>query len=99
MASVVKDTANRRPRVESDGAAASRGRAAARFVSAFVFAALVAILPLAAAPYGSVEPWWTAVFDAAVFLLAALWAVEGALTGRWLTPAHVVIVPALLLAG
>src|SRR5947209_6588263 len=99
MASVVEDTANRRLRVKSDGAADARGRAPARLISAFVFAALVAVLPLAAAPYGSVEPWWTAVFDAVVFLLAALWAVEGALTGRWLTPAHVVTVPVLLLAG
>src|SRR5947209_13110963 len=77
----------------------SRGRAVSRLLSAVVFSALVAVLPLAAAPYGSVEPWWTALFGAAVFLLAALWAVEGALTGRWLTPAHVVTVPVLLLAG
>jgi hypothetical protein len=75
MASVVKDTANRGPRVESEGATSTRARAASRLVSAFVFAALVALLPLAAAPYGSVEPWWTALFDAAVFLLAALWAI------------------------
>jgi O-antigen ligase len=84
-------------RVESG--AAARGRTLARFVSAFVFAALVIILPLSAAPYGSVEAWWTALFDAAVFLLAALWAVEGALSGRWLTQAHVVTLPILLLAA
>jgi O-antigen ligase len=80
-------------------AARPRGRAVSRLLSAVVFSALVALLPLAAAPYGSVEAWWTALFDAAVFLLAALWAVEGALAGRWLSPSHVVTVPALLLAA
>src|SRR3989440_644819 len=51
MASVVEDRANRRPRVKSDGAADARGRAPARLISAFVFAALVAVLPLAVALY------------------------------------------------
>src|SRR5437868_1816750 len=101
MTSVVNAAAGvRRLRADAEGTvAAPRRRALARLLSAAVFSALVAILPLAAAPYGSVEPWWTALFDASVFLLAALWAVEGALAGRWLTPAHVVTVPALLLAG
>ncbi|MET0650767.1 MAG: hypothetical protein ABW208_29510, partial [Pyrinomonadaceae bacterium] len=61
----------------------SSSPAAARALSAVVFYALLALLPLVAVPYGSVEPWWTGLFDALVFLLAALWAVEGALTGRW----------------
>lgn len=99
MASAVEETANRRVRVGREEAAAARGQAVARPVSGLVFAALVVVLPLAAAPYGSVEAWWTALFDAVVFLLAALWAVEGALSGRWLRPAQVVIVPILLLAG
>jgi len=34
-----------------------------------------------------------------VALLAALWAVEGALAGRWFSRAHVVTLPALLLAA
>ena len=80
-------------------AARTRGRAVSRLLSAGIFSSLVALLPLAAAPYGSVEPWWTALFDAAVFLLAALWAVEGALSGRWLSRAHIVTLPVLLLAA
>ncbi|MET0646188.1 MAG: O-antigen ligase family protein, partial [Pyrinomonadaceae bacterium] len=60
---------------------------------------LLALLPLVAVPYGSVEPWWTGLFDALVFLLAALWAVEGALTGRWLTRAHAILLPCLALAA
>ena len=78
---------------------ALRPDAAARVLSAFVFCALLALLPLAAAPYASVEPWWTALFDAVVFVLAALWAVEGALSGRWVTRAHALLLPCAGLAA
>ncbi len=77
----------------------SSSPAAARALSAVVFYALLALLPLAAVPYGSVEPWWTGLFDALVFILAALWGVEGALTGRWLTRAHAMLLPCLALAA
>lgn len=78
-----------------------QGRAGviARGLSAFIFAALVAVVPLSAVPYGSVEPLWTALFEASVFLLAALWAVEGALSGRWVARAHVLVLPGVALAA
>lgn len=76
-----------------------RPDAAARVLSSFIFYALLALLPLAAAPYASVEPWWTALFDAVVFLLAALWAVEGALSGGWVTRAHALLLPCVGLAA
>ncbi|MFL6255840.1 MAG: O-antigen ligase family protein [Pyrinomonadaceae bacterium] len=78
---------------------ARRSSAAARALSAIIFYALLALLPLAAAPYGSVEPWWTGLFDALVFVLAALWAVEGALAGRWLVRAHAFLLPCVALAA
>src|SRR5438477_1256601 len=100
MTSVVNAAGVRRLRADAEGTVAvPRRRALARLLSATVFSALVAILPLAAAPYGAVEPWWTALFDASIFLLAALWAVEGALAGRWFSRAHFVTLPALLLAA
>lgn len=77
----------------------SSSPAAARSLSAVVFYALLVLLPLAAVPYGSVEPWWAGLFDALVFLLAARWAVEGALTGRWVTRAHAILLPCLALAA
>lgn len=70
-----------------------------RVLSAVIFSGLVCVVLLSAIPYGSVEPAWTAVFEAAVFLLAALWAVEGALSGGWLTRAHLVAAPGLALAA
>lgn len=81
------------------GTAANSSPATARALSAFIFYALLALLPLAAAPYGSVEPWWTGLFDAVVFVLGALWAIEGALAGRWLTRAHALLLPCLALAA
>jgi O-antigen ligase len=64
-----------------------------------VFAGLVAVVPLSSVPYGSVEPGWTALFEALVLLLAALWALEGALSGGWVSRAHAVTVPGLALAA
>ena len=71
----------------------------ARRLSAVIFYALLLLLPLSAAPYASVEPWWGAFFNAAVLLLAALWALEGAFRGRWFSPAQVLAVAPLMLAA
>lgn len=70
-----------------------------RALSAIIFAGLVCVAALSAIPYGSAGPEWTAVFEAAVFLLAALWMVEGALRGGWLSRAHAVAAPGLALAA
>src|ERR1044071_7173290 len=83
---------------EARGRASGVGRWAGR-LSAVIFYTLLALLPLSAAPYASVEPWWGAFFDGAVFLLAALWALEGAVTGRWFSRAPALIVAPLLLAA
>jgi O-antigen ligase len=83
---------------EEDGRSGA-SRAAARILSSVIYFALLALLPLSAVPYGSVEPWWTAFFGASVFALAALWAVEGALAGRWTSRAHVLTLPAFALAA
>jgi O-antigen ligase len=69
-----------------------------RILSIAVFAALVALLPLAAVPYGAVDPWWASICQAAVFSLAALWAVEGAFEGDWLARDQMVALPLGLLA-
>lgn len=83
------------------GEAPSEGRAGvlSRGLNAFIFAGLVAVVTLSSVPYGSVEPLWTALFEASVFLLAALWAVEGALSGRRVSRAHALALPGLALAA
>lgn len=72
---------------------------AARALSAVAFAGLVAVVPLSTIPYGSVEPLWTALFEASVFLLATLWAVEGALSGGWVSRVHLLALPGLALVA
>ncbi|MFL6230482.1 MAG: O-antigen ligase family protein [Pyrinomonadaceae bacterium] len=55
--------------------------AAGRAISLVVFGGLLLIVFAAPLPYGSVEPWWEALFECLVFLLAALsllgWLVKG----------------------
>jgi O-antigen ligase len=68
-------------------------------LSALIFAGLLVIAPLSSLPYGSVEPLWTALFEASVFLLAALWAAEGALSRGWFSRAQVAAAPGVALAA
>jgi O-antigen ligase len=48
-----------------------------------IFLALLFLIALFAIPYGSVQPWWEALFECFVFGLVALWAVQCFLTGTW----------------
>jgi O-antigen ligase len=45
---------------------------AGRSLNAFICYSLSAVILLMAVPYGSVEPWWKALFQCAIFLLAAV---------------------------
>src|SRR5436309_13508889 len=63
-----------------------------------IFYSLLALILLVAIPYGTVEPWWEALFETIVFALGALWIIEGLLGGRWLTKEHGIFLPLLLLA-
>jgi O-antigen ligase len=64
-----------------------------------IFGSLLAIIVLTAVPYGAVEPWWTALFECAIFALTILWLVEGFLSGSWLVPTHWLLLPLLLLVA
>ena len=99
MASAVRSNVTRETTRSAARGAGGRASSAARVLSALIFAGLVCVVPLSAIPYGSVEPLWTSLFEAAVFALAALWAVEGALHGGWLSRAHAVAAPGLALAA
>ena len=47
-----------------------------RVIRGFIFVALLALLVIAAIPYGTVEPWWKAAFVCAVFAICILSIVE-----------------------
>lgn len=78
------------------GALRSRAR---RLLSLCIFSALLALIPLTALPYGTVDPMWEGLFECAIFSLAALWALEGALGGSWLEGPYELLVPLSALAA
>lgn len=55
-------------------------------------------MALVAVPYGTVEPWWQALFECTVFGLAALWLIEGFLNGSYDYSAYRILLPLVALA-
>jgi Lipid A core - O-antigen ligase and related enzymes len=53
------------------------------WVERLIFSGLLFIIVLTAIPYGTVEPWWEAIFQCFIFSLVALWIVEGMVRGEW----------------
>jgi hypothetical protein len=64
-----------------------------------IFLALLAIIALSAIPYGTVEPWWEALFECSIFALGILWVVEGWLGGTWQVKGIHLLLPLLALAA
>ena len=64
-----------------------------------VFGGLLAIAVIATIPYGSVDPWWEAFFECAVFVLAGLWIFEVLLRGSWQIKKLWVIAPMFCLTA
>src|SRR5215210_2031969 len=77
----------------------ARASSISRVLSSVIFAALLSIIVLTAIPYGTVERWWVALFECAVFLLTILWLIEGALSGSWLVRAHILLLPFVILTA
>ena len=65
----------------------------ARRLNRGIFVALLALIAVSAVPYGTVEPWWQALFECAVFSLAALWLIEGFLRGSYKCSAYRILLP------
>src|SRR5713101_8731464 len=72
--------------------ALERGRVA-HLLDNFVFASLLVLIVLVAIPYGTVEPWWISFYECAVFGLAALWIIEGLITGSWCLTEKLLLAP------
>jgi putative inorganic carbon (hco3(-)) transporter len=67
-------------------------------LSKIIFFALLALIALVAVPYGTVEPWWQALFECAVFGLVALCLIEGFLTGSYGFASYRIFLPLVALA-
>jgi O-antigen ligase len=68
-----------------------------RYLDPFIFYALVTVIALTAIPYGTIEPWWKAVFQCAIFALGFLWMVDGTWNGSWLVRQHRLLIPLVAL--
>jgi O-antigen ligase len=69
----------------------------ARLLERGIFVALLVLIAWVAVPYGTVEPWWQALFECAVFSLAALWFIEGFLNGSYDCSAYRILLPLVAL--
>lgn len=63
-----------------------------RLLDKIIFTVLLALIPLTAIFYGTVEPGWLAIFEIIIFALGVMWVVEGLLSHSW----HVKGLPLLL---
>ena len=64
----------------------------------FIFASLLVLIVLVTIPYGTVEAWWIAVYECAVFSLGALWVLEGLVSRSWNVRERGVLAPIVVLA-
>jgi O-antigen ligase len=71
----------------------------ARLLGQLIFGSLLALLVLAAIPYGSAEPWWVGVVEGSIFSLAALWVFEVSLCGRVRGQGRALLLPLTCLVG
>ena len=67
-------------------------------MSKAIFIALVALMVVAAIPYGTVEPWWKAAFVCAVFVICIVAIVERLVRGEGQIAGGPILLPLLALA-
>ena len=66
---------------------------AARVIDPVLFYSLLAVIALAAIPYGTVDPWWNALFQCLVFALAGLCIIERLFRGETNRQNHRLLLP------
>lgn len=67
------------------------------FLERLIFYGLLIIVALSAVPYGTVEPWWIALFECAIFALGAIWFFTGLAKSDWRWPATPLLWPLVAL--
>jgi len=68
----------------------------ARFLDGLVYVLLLTTLVLTAIPYGTIQPWWIALFESLIFVTASLALVEAIISKRWWVDVSLVV-PLLVL--
>jgi O-antigen ligase/tetratricopeptide (TPR) repeat protein len=62
-----------------------------------IFVSLIALVPLATIPYGSIDPLWETALGSVIFFLAMLWFLHGVLSGELFIKQHIVLLPCVFL--
>lgn len=68
-------------------------------MSRAIFVALVALIVIAAIPYGTVEPWWKAAFVCAVFAICIVALIHSLVSGSYGVPGGSILLPMAALAA
>ena len=72
-------------------------RPGSHFLSRLIFFSLLATIALTAIPYGTVQPWWIAIFECVVFVIAVLGVIETSVGKSWSRNNLSLFAPLLLL--
>jgi O-antigen ligase len=78
---IASPISNGRQRIESHVRPAVFPRLA-RVLDCSIFYGLLVVIALTAIPYGTVQPWWVALFECLIFFLGILGIIEGLLSNR-----------------
>jgi O-antigen ligase len=70
-----------------------------RVLDKTIFFGLLAVIVLTAIPYGTVDAWWEAVFECAIFGLTAIWLFEVLLRGSWQVNRLFILLPLILITA
>ena len=88
-----------RPLPSREGHQIAFAKRSEKLLGKIVFAGLLALIVFTAIPYGTVDPWFEAVFKCAVFALTAIWIFEAFLRGSWQVKRIVVLLPMMVLTA
>lgn len=69
----------------------------AKLLDRIVFFCLLGLIVTTSIPYGTVEPWWEAVFECAVFGITAIWIFKVLVRGRWEVRGLSILLPLILI--
>src|ERR1041385_8508079 len=70
-----------------------------RVIRGCIFVSLLAVIVVAAIPYGTVEPWWKAAFVCAVFAICIAAIIESLVSGSYHIAGGSVLLPMLALTA
>ncbi len=92
-------TEKARPLHSREGNQLAFTKRSAKLLGQIIFAGLLALIVFTAIPYGTVDAWFEAVFECAVFALTAVWIFEVLLRGSWQVNKTVVLLPMMVLTA